>query len=144
MSTEPTPSPSSPAPPPPVPPARELSIVQDILKRPLFLLMDLKTGPVIKTVLQLLVVSFICLGVFGAVTLAARLKIAQLPAGVTRAQLYGGCILCGIGFTMSLFIGDLAFRASPRGDEVKLAVFVGSLISAVVGLIVLALATRRR
>ena len=84
------------------------------------------------------------IGVFGAVTLAARFKLAMLPAGVTRAQLYGGCILCGIGFTMSLFIGDLAFRATPRGDEVKLAVFVGSLVSAVVGLIVLALATRRR
>ncbi|MGI4793309.1 MAG: Na+/H+ antiporter NhaA [Janthinobacterium lividum] len=83
-------------------------------------------------------------GVFGAVTLAARLKLAVLPAGVTRAQLYGGCILCGIGFTMSLFIGDLAFRATPRGDEVKLAVFVGSLVSAMAGLIVLALATRRR
>ena len=84
------------------------------------------------------------LGVFGAVTLAGRLKLAVLPAGVTRAQLYGGCILCGIGFTMSLFIGDLAFRATPRGDEVKLAVFVGSIVSAVAGLIVLALATRRR
>ena len=83
-------------------------------------------------------------GVFGAVTLAARLKLAVLPAGVTRAQLYGGCILCGIGFTMSLFIGDLAFRGTPRGDEVKLAVFVGSLVSAMAGLIVLALATRRR
>lgn len=84
------------------------------------------------------------IGVFGAVILAARLKLAVLPAGVTRAQLYGGCILCGIGFTMSLFIGDLAFHNSPRGDEVKLAVFVGSLVSAIVGLIVLALATRRR
>ena len=83
------------------------------------------------------------LGVFGAVMLAARLKLAQLPAGVTRPQLYGGAILCGIGFTMSLFIGDLAFRASPRGDEVKLAVFVGSIISAIIGLVVLSLTTRR-
>ncbi len=82
------------------------------------------------------------LGVFGAVVLAARLNLAQLPAGVTRPQLYGGAILCGIGFTMSLFIGDLAFRDSPRGDEVKLAVFVGSIISAVIGLIVLSIATR--
>ena len=41
---------------------------------------------------------------------------------------------------MSLFIGDLAFRDSPRGDEVKLAVFVGSLASAAIGLTVLALA----
>ena len=84
------------------------------------------------------------LGVFGAVMLAARLKLAQLPSGVTRPQLYGGAILCGIGFTMSLFIGDLAFRNSPRGDEVKLAVFVGSIISALIGLTVLSLTTRRQ
>ena len=81
------------------------------------------------------------LGVFGAVMLAARLKLAKLPSGVTLPQLYGGAILCGVGFTMSLFIGDLAFRASPRGDEVKLAVFVGSIISAVIGLTVLSLST---
>ncbi len=81
-------------------------------------------------------------GVFGAVTLAAKLGLARLPAGVTRLQLYGGAVLCGVGFTMSLFIGDLAFRGSPRGDEVKLAVFAGSLMSAVVGLAVLAAASR--
>ena len=44
---------------------------------------------------------------------------------------------------MSLFIGDLAFRGTPRGDELKLAVFVGSLISAALGLAVLAFASRR-
>ena len=82
------------------------------------------------------------LGVFGAVLLAARLGLARLPAGVTRLQLYGGAVLCGIGFTMSLFIGDLAFRQSPRGDEVKLAVFVGSLASAVLGLLILRLAAQ--
>jgi NhaA family Na+:H+ antiporter len=59
-------------------------------------------------------------------------------------QLYGGAVLCGIGFTMSLFIGDLAFRQSPRGDEVKLAVFVGSLASAALGLLILRLASRAR
>ena len=83
------------------------------------------------------------LGVFGAVMLAARLRLAQLPAGITIMQLYGAAILCGIGFTMSLFIGDLAFRGSPRGDEVKLAVFAGSLASAALGLAVLALAKPR-
>ena len=83
------------------------------------------------------------LGVFGAVLAAARLGIARLPSGVTRAQLFGGAVLCGIGFTMSLFIGDLAFRASPRGDEVKLAVFVGSLLSAVLGLVILRAVSRR-
>jgi len=82
------------------------------------------------------------LGVFGAVMAASRLGLARLPAGVTLPQLYGGAVLCGIGFTMSLFIGDLAFRGSPRGDEVKLAVFVGSLLSALAGLAVLAAASR--
>ncbi len=83
-------------------------------------------------------------GVFGAVLLAARLGLARLPEGVTRTQLYGGAALCGIGFTMSLFIGDLAFRQTPRGDEVKLAVFVGSLASAALGLLILRLAARAK
>lgn len=82
------------------------------------------------------------IGVFGAVTLAAKLGLARLPAGVTRLQLFGGAVLCGIGFTISLFIGDLAFRESPRGDEVKLAVFVASLTSAALGLLILRLAAR--
>jgi NhaA family Na+:H+ antiporter len=79
-------------------------------------------------------------GVFGALMLATRLRIARLPDGITVQQLYGAAILCGIGFTMSLFIGDLAFRDSPRADEVKLAVFIGSLASAALGILVLALA----
>ena len=83
------------------------------------------------------------IGVFGAVMAAARLRLARLPAAVTIPQLYGASVLCGIGFTMSLFIGDLAFRQTPRGDEVKLAVFIGSLISALLGLALLAAASRR-
>jgi len=58
------------------------------------------------------------------------------------AQLYGGAVPCGIGFTMSLFTGDLAFRGSPRGDEVELAVFVGSLLPAAARLAVLAAVSR--
>lgn len=73
-------------------------------------------------------------GVFGATMLALRLRLAQLPEGVTVVQLYGAAVLCGIGFTMSLFINDLAFRGAVRGDEVKLAVFVGSVASALCGL----------
>lgn len=83
------------------------------------------------------------IGVFGTVIAAARLHLVRLPAKVTTAQLYGGAVLCGIGFTMSLFIGDLAFRQTPRGDEVKLAVFVGSLSSALLGLAILAIASPR-
>jgi Na+:H+ antiporter, NhaA family len=83
-------------------------------------------------------------GVFGATVLAVRTGLARMPAGLSRIQLYGGSLLCGIGFTMSLFIGDLSFRGTPFHPEVKLAVFLGSLISAALGLGVLALASGRR
>jgi NhaA family Na+:H+ antiporter len=49
-------------------------------------------------------------GIFGACWLAVKAGIAKLPKGVTMGQLYGASILCGIGFTMSLFIGSLAFK----------------------------------
>jgi len=84
------------------------------------------------------------MGVFGATMLAVRLRLARLPDGVTTVQLYGAAVLCGIGFTMSLFINDLAFRGAMRGDEVKLAVFVGSIASAVCGLALLWTVGRRR
>ena len=82
-------------------------------------------------------------GVFGAVLLATRLGLARRPSGVSTLQLYGGAVLCGIGFTMSLFINELAFRETPQGDVVKLAVFAGSLMSAAVGLLILQLAKSR-
>jgi len=77
------------------------------------------------------------LGVFGALMAGIRCGLARPPEGITTLQLYGAAVLCGIGFTMSLFIGDIAFRGSPRGEEIKLAVFVASLFSAVLGLLVL-------
>ena len=49
------------------------------------------------------------IGVFGLCFLFLKLKIAQLPKGITMGHLYGASLLCGIGFTMSLFIGGLAF-----------------------------------
>jgi NhaA family Na+:H+ antiporter len=84
------------------------------------------------------------IGVFGATWVAVRAGIARLPGKMTMGQLYAVSILCGIGFTMSLFIGDLAFRGHVRADEVRLAVLGGSVISALVGLAVLAVVTRRR
>ncbi len=84
------------------------------------------------------------IGVFGAVLAASRLRLAKLPRGISLRQLYGASVLCGIGFTMSLFIGELAFRETPRGDEVKLAVFIGSVSSALIGLAILAGAARRQ
>ena len=83
------------------------------------------------------------IGVFGATMLAARLKLIHLGDGLPMRVVYGGSVLCGIGFTMSLFIGDLAFRTAGRDAEVKLAVFCGSLLSAAAGLMILRLVLRR-
>jgi NhaA family Na+:H+ antiporter len=70
-------------------------------------------------------------GIFFAAWLAVRLKLAAMPEGATGYQLYGVCLLCGIGFTMSLYLGALAF---PAGDEaaqiaVKSGVVMGSVLS---------------
>ncbi len=75
------------------------------------------------------------LGVFGLCWLGIRLGIARLPQRVNWSQLYGVAILCGVGFTMSLFIGSLAFEdaASPYLYQDRLGIISGSLLSAVVG-----------
>jgi Na+:H+ antiporter, NhaA family len=76
-------------------------------------------------------------GVFGSVWLAVKADIATRPAGASWAQVYGVSLLCGIGFTMSLFIGGLAFPTAPQADAVKIGVLMGSLLSAVAGVAVL-------
>jgi NhaA family Na+:H+ antiporter len=77
-------------------------------------------------------------GIFGAVTLLVRLGVADLPSGASWRQFYGVALLCGIGFTMSLFIGALAFGdGSHLNDAAKLGVLVGSTLSAVAGVLVL-------
>jgi len=74
------------------------------------------------------------IGVFGASWLLIRLGSA-LPAGATWRQFFGVCVLCGIGFTMSLFIGGLAFAGQGAAYEtqVKLGVLLGSLAAGVLG-----------
>ena len=85
------------------------------------------------------------LGVFGAAWIAIRAGWARLPDGASLPQLYGVALLCGIGFTMSLFIGLLAFPASPLlQGEVKIAILIGSLLSALAGAAALMLAGRAR
>lgn len=85
------------------------------------------------------------LGVFGASWIAIRLGLAVRPEGASLMQLYGVALLCGIGFTMSLFIGLLAFRADPTQlAEVKIAVLAGSLLSALAGAAVMLAAHRRK
>jgi NhaA family Na+:H+ antiporter len=76
-------------------------------------------------------------GVFGASWLAVRTGLAALPAGATWRQVYGTAWLAGIGFTMSLFISVLAFAGTGFEDQAKLGILVGSLISAIGGVVIL-------
>ena len=84
------------------------------------------------------------IGILGAVWAAVKLKFAQPPAGASWAQLWGMALLCGIGFTMSLFIAQLGFPNSTLlVDEAKIGVLSGSLLSALLGYTVLRLAARK-
>jgi len=83
-------------------------------------------------------------GVFGASWLLMHFTGARLPAGASWSQFFGVCVLCGIGFTMSLFIGTLAFegQAAAFETQLKLGVLAGSLISAAAGVALLLVAAR--
>lgn len=85
------------------------------------------------------------IGVFGFCWLAIRLGIGALPSGVSWLSLYGLSMLCGVGFTMSLFIGSLAFDGSNVASlfDERLGILVGSLISGVLGYLVLRVALSR-
>lgn len=81
------------------------------------------------------------IGIFGAIRLAVASGFATRPRGTTWPQIYALSLLCGIGFTMSLFIGGLAFPARPElAEEAKVGILMGSLLSAVLGFAVLRLA----
>jgi Na+/H+ antiporter 1 len=74
------------------------------------------------------------LGIFAFAWAAIRTNLADLPTNATWAQLYGVAILCGIGFTMSLFIGLLAFPTSAElQDATKVGVLAGSFAAAAIG-----------
>ena len=80
-------------------------------------------------------------GIFSMVWLLVRLGWAERPLHATWSQIYGVALLCGVGFTMSLFIGGLAFgEGSHRNDAAKLGILLGSIVSAICGFIVLRLA----
>jgi Na+:H+ antiporter, NhaA family len=77
-------------------------------------------------------------GVFGASWLAVRYAGASWPVGATTMQFFGVSVLCGIGFTMSLFIGGLAFDGQPGYElQVKLGVLFGSLVAGIAGAAIL-------
>lgn len=82
------------------------------------------------------------IGVFGATFLAVKAGIARRPEGTNWAHIYGVACLTGIGFTMSLFIGMLAFDARDSLDQVRIGVLAGSILSAIAGVIALKLAAR--
>ncbi|MEN5275962.1 Na+/H+ antiporter NhaA [Brucella sp. TWI432] len=73
------------------------------------------------------------IGVFGAAWLAIKTGLAQKPMGASWGQLYGVAILCGIGFTMSIFIGLLSFPSEFLQAETKIGVLTGSALSAICG-----------
>lgn len=79
------------------------------------------------------------LGIFGFIWLGIQLRLSSIPEGMSWGSLYGMSALCGIGFTMSLFIGSLAFDTSSSQmvfDE-RLGIIIGSLLSGVIGTLIL-------
>jgi len=82
------------------------------------------------------------LGIAGAAWLAARLGIARLPEGANWKMMVGISCVAGIGFTVSLFVAELAFGAGPLQDAAKLGVLAASSVAAIIGSIVLSRACR--
>ncbi len=85
-------------------------------------------------------------GIFTTVWASVKLGIVKMPPACSWAEVWGVSILCGIGFTMSLFIGELAFEGTSEvarllRDEAKIGILMGSLISAVLGYTVLRFTT---
>ncbi|QUL36644.1 Na+/H+ antiporter NhaA [Erythrobacter sp. JK5] len=82
------------------------------------------------------------IGIFSTVFILDKTGFAPRPAGASWTEIWGISILCGIGFTMSLFIGSLAFPTQPLLiEEAKIGILTGSAISAVLGFIVLRMTT---
>jgi NhaA family Na+:H+ antiporter len=86
------------------------------------------------------------IGIFGATWLAVKSGIARLPTGARWIDIYGVAVLGGIGFTMGLFVGSLAFEHGAEGYIAldRLGILVGSLLSMVWGYGVLRIAPARR
>jgi NhaA family Na+:H+ antiporter len=82
------------------------------------------------------------LGVFSFSWLAVRLKIVSLPAGADWKSFASVCVVCGIGFTVSMFIADLSYAGLGAAgaallNHAKLGVLIGSVVSAVLGCVLL-------
>jgi NhaA family Na+:H+ antiporter len=79
------------------------------------------------------------IGVFGAIWAADRTGLARKPKVLRWIHIYGAALLCGVGFTMSLFIGELAFADRLLIDEAKIGTLLGSVLSGIAGTLLLAL-----
>jgi len=77
------------------------------------------------------------IGILAACIIGVRLGLCRLPAGTDWRQIYGVACLCGIGFTMSLFIGTLAFDTPELLNAVRMGVLLGSIVSALFGFVML-------
>ncbi|MGY0217534.1 Na+/H+ antiporter NhaA [Endozoicomonadaceae bacterium StTr2] len=84
------------------------------------------------------------LGVFGSAWITIKLGLARLPSGSNWLQLYGISLLCGVGFTMSMFVGGLAFTDTAYMQADRIGILLGSILSAVVGYLVLDYSARRK
>ena len=85
------------------------------------------------------------IGVFLFSYISVKLKFAEMPSNSNWIKFYGVGVLTGIGFTMSLFVGNLAFVESVNYlDGVKIGVLAGSFLSAVVGYLLLLITSRKK
>jgi len=83
------------------------------------------------------------IGVFVFTAIAVALGICKLPNDLTWRHIYGLSLLCGIGFTMSLFIGTLAFDDPALNAQVRISVLIASTVSALLGFMVLKFAKQK-
>lgn len=86
------------------------------------------------------------IGIFGFTWLAVKLRLAKLPESVRWIHMYGVSFVCGIGFTMSLFIGSLAFEhaGTEYGTIVRLGILTGSILSALFGYLILRVSLQKQ
>lgn len=103
---------------------------------------ELDTAIVINIILALIVGKSI--GVTSFVMLAQKIKIIEVPKDIDFKQIVGVSFLAGIGFTMAIFIASLAFETHPEYvDSAKIGILIGSFISAIIGYVLLKMATKK-
>lgn len=82
------------------------------------------------------------IGVFSAAWLAARVGIARMPAGMTNVHLLAVSICAGVGFTVAMFVANLAFADAQFLESAKLGIIVGSVVAGLLGYLALQITSR--